>query len=126
MARPSDEPELESMIADYRSVHLTAHIMVWKDTMGEKDWLDSSPAERLLQKQAADWLLYLDDDGLLDTHAIPYSRLTSASARRRVDWNSIEQEMQDRVRRRVDREKRGLVVPRSPIMKGESVEDRVL
>lgn len=128
MARSSDNPEIERRIAHYRSSYppgpdrrsliLASQVADWKDIVGERDWLDSSPAERLLRKQAADRALFLDDDGILEADVVPRTRFDLIPENGLASWALIRRELQDRIRMRVDRVKRGLVVPRSPTVKG--------
>ena len=91
--------------------------------MGEIDWLNSSPAERLLQKQAADRTLHLDENGVLAADIVPISTWQVVSGTFRVEYFLLRKKHGKR--RRIDRLKRGLVVPRSPTVKGESAKERV-
>ncbi|KAF6217615.1 hypothetical protein HO133_006717 [Letharia lupina] len=84
---------------------------------GQKDWLEPSPAENLLQKRATDRTFHPDDDGVLirddPLHPIEYTRA------------SIRRESQNTHRRKDDRLKRDLMVPRSPTVKEASAGGRV-
>lgn len=128
MARSSDDPEIERRIAHYHSSYplepdchpliLARQVADWKDIVGERDWLDSSPAERLLRKQAADRALYLDDDGVLEADVVPRTRFDLIPEDGLANWALVRRELAHKIRIRVDRVKRGLVVPRSPTVKG--------
>lgn len=120
-APPGPTQELMPVDFEFGPVYLALHIEDWKDIVGEIDWLSSSPAERLLQKRAADRTLHLDDNGFVAADVVPFYAWDLRSS----SLPAIRQERADRRRRRVDRVKRGLVVPQSRTVKGESAEERV-
>ena len=127
MARPW-EPERDSELRQEPerrnlSLELIAQVTDWKDIVGEIDWLDSSPAERLIRKQAADRTLHLNDDGILEVEIVERHGLYSMPQDGYIRWGLIRQEQKDRNRRRVDRVKRGLVIPRSQSVEGESAKE---
>lgn len=117
---------------------LLAQVRDWKDIVSEIDFPDSSPAERLIRKQAADRTLYLNDEGGLEVDIIPCKGVYSTAENGYVHWSRRRRENEykrlrryilgeglSKRRRRVDRAKRGLVVLRSPSMEGKSAEEHL-
>lgn len=127
MARPS-EPERKSELRreterQNLSLDLVAQVTDWKDIVSEIDWLDSSPAERLIRKHVVDRTLHLNDDGILEVENFQRHGMYSMSQDGYIRWGLIQQQQKDRNRRRVDRVKRGLVIPRSLTVEEEPAKE---